>query len=88
MKTGNNPNEFDISLIQQRDQRQVMVEKMRGKLAGHSKSFIQAKERQAYATRKRAFVLGWRVATVRTEDRVSLPVVVEPSPAYPYAAKA
>ena len=64
MKTGNNPNEFNISLIQQRDQRQVMVEKMRGKLAGHSKSFIQAKERQAYATRKRAFVLGWRVALV------------------------
>lgn len=64
MKTGNNPNEFNISLIQQRDQRQVMVEKMRGKLAGHSQSFIQAKERQAYATRKRAFVLGWRVALV------------------------
>jgi hypothetical protein len=64
MKNGNNPNEFNISLVQQRDQRQLMVERMRGKLAGHSQSFIQAKERQAYATRKRAFVLGWRVALV------------------------
>jgi hypothetical protein len=62
MKTGNNPNEFDISLIQQQAQRQLMVEKMRGKLAGHSQSFVQAKERQAYATRKRALVLGWRLA--------------------------
>lgn len=62
MKTGNNSNEFDISLIQQQAQRQLMVAKMRGKLAGHSQSFLHAKERQAYATRKRAYVLGWRLA--------------------------
>ena len=33
-------------------------------------------------------VQGLREATVRTEDRVTLPDVVEPSPAYPNAAKA
>ena len=62
MPTGNNPNHFDLSLIQQREQRQAIVQKMRGKLAGPSQAGIQAMERKRKAAHKSAFDWGWRLA--------------------------
>jgi hypothetical protein len=62
MRTGNNPNEFNTSLVQQQEQRNAIVEKMRGKLAGPSQSLVQTGERRRYAARKTVFGWGWRIA--------------------------
>jgi hypothetical protein len=64
MKSYNNPNEFDISLVQRKDQRQFLVEKMRGKLAGPSQSLIAAQERRKFASRKSSLRLGWKIGMV------------------------
>lgn len=61
MKSRNTPNEFNLSLVQQNGQRELMLEKMRGKLAGASQHHLQTKERMVHASRRRAMGWGWRL---------------------------
>ncbi|MDB5102362.1 MAG: hypothetical protein JWP91_51 [Fibrobacteres bacterium] len=61
MPTPNNRNEYDISLVQQRENRQAMVEKMRGKLAAPSQAGLRVVEGKRRAARKSAFNKGWKV---------------------------
>jgi hypothetical protein len=62
MKSRNTPNEFNLSLIQQNGQREMMLEKMRSKLAGTSQHQVQKKERIVLASRRKAMGWGWRIA--------------------------
>lgn len=51
-----------LSLIQQNDGREMLLEKMRDKLAGSSVSHLQAVERRRVARRKTEFSWGWKIA--------------------------
>jgi hypothetical protein len=51
-----------LSLIQQNDGRELLLEKMRGKLAGSAMPSFQAVERKRVARQKTAFDWGWKIA--------------------------
>jgi hypothetical protein len=51
-----------LSLIQQNDGREFLLEKMRGKLAGSSMTHSQSVERRRVARQKTAFSWGWKIA--------------------------
>src|SRR6187549_3758662 len=51
-----------LSLIQQNDGREFLLEKMRGKLAGNAVPQFQAMERKRVARQKTAFSWGWKIA--------------------------
>ncbi|HKP97601.1 MAG TPA: hypothetical protein VJ385_17795 [Fibrobacteria bacterium] len=63
MKKNPNPRRTNtgLSLIQVNDDREAMLLKMRGKLAGLSEVHVQATERRRVAVRKSAFGWGWRI---------------------------
>jgi hypothetical protein len=51
-----------LSLIQQNDGREMMLSKMREKLAGSSMAHLQTVERRRVARQKTAFSWGWKIA--------------------------
>ncbi len=51
-----------LSLIQPNDGRELLLEKMRGKLAGASVVHLEAAEKRRVTARKTAFGWGWRIA--------------------------
>lgn len=62
MANADNRNDFNFSLIQRQEQRQAVLEKMRGKLAGRSQDVIQASERKRASARGNASAWGWKIA--------------------------
>jgi hypothetical protein len=55
------PRNTGLSLIQVRDDREAMLMKMRGKLAGVSEAHLQAAENRKLAVHKSAFGWGWKI---------------------------
>ena len=57
-----NSSEFNLSLIQQREQKRAIVEKMRGKLAGHPQAGLRVEGKKRASAHKSALALGWKLA--------------------------
>jgi hypothetical protein len=62
MANADNRNDFNLSLIRQQEQRQAVLEKMRGKLAGRSQDAAQAVERKRASARGNIPAWGWKIA--------------------------
>jgi hypothetical protein len=60
-KPSDNPRNQGMSLIQVHDGRQLMLEKMRGKLAGASQFHTENVERRRVSARKSLLGWGWRI---------------------------